>query len=33
MIEAEVYDELSKYGKVRGWLETPPMYSPQKIIY
>lgn len=28
MIELEVYDDLTKYGKVKGWLEAPPMYYP-----
>lgn len=28
VVEMEVYDDLVKYGKTKGWLDQPPMYSP-----
>lgn len=26
--EMEIYDNLIKFGKVKGWLNVPPMYNP-----
>lgn len=27
--ELDIYDNMCKYGKLKGWLRTPPMHAPQ----